>query len=100
MRFHFTFDDGVVSKAEPSTSNPARLRIVETLRSRTFAVWLFYEGPDVFDVEFTYELLSREAVVPENPRIEMKLPRSVKLTGVPVTPTLNYQRQNKTSVNE
>lgn len=50
--------------------------------------WQFEPGASTtFVVSYTYRIEGEETVVPENPRIELDLPRAVRVTVKPVKPS-------------
>src|SRR5262252_1053998 len=79
LRFHVAIKAGAVTSIEPDAANPPNLRILADAALSNIHGWSFYGGEAVFDVEFIYEISQQEVVVAENPRIELALPRSVKL---------------------
>jgi len=92
LRFHVTIKAGTVTGIEPDADNPPNLRILADAALSNIRGWSFYDEKAVFDVEFIYEISRQEVVVPENPRIELNLPHSVKLIASPVKPTVNYEQ--------
>jgi len=92
FRFHVTVKAGAVGSIEPNSTNP-RNQILSDAAITNIRTWTFYATNGAFDVEFNYEISNREVAVPENPRIEMKLPHSVKLIASPLKPNVNYERQ-------
>ena len=92
LRFHVSVKAGAVTSIEPNSTNPSNLRILSDAAITNIRAWTFYASNDGFDVEFIYEISNREVAAPENPRIEMTLPRSVRLIAFPVKPTVNYER--------
>ena len=72
---------GMVTGTETQSSAPP---ILVGASKENVSTWRF--SPDVdgaFDVLYIYELAKEEVTVPENPRIEMRLPSLVRITANP-----------------
>jgi outer membrane biosynthesis protein TonB len=90
LTFRVSVDHGSVSSVEPNPSNSPTLRMLQDAAVTNIRSWSFYGGErTTFDVEFSFELSQEEVPVPENPHIEMTLPRFVRLVAHPVKPTVS-----------
>jgi|SRR5579859_218094 len=72
-------DAQVKSSSSPFLSNPAIANV---------KTWQFQpEDRTVFLVTFVYQIKGKQTALPESPKIEMDLPRIVKVTAKPFKPT-------------
>lgn len=72
-------DVQVKSSASPLLTNPT----VKNVKTWQFAS----EEPATFLVRFVYEIKGKQTLKPESPRLELDLPRLVKITVRPFRPT-------------
>ena len=76
-----TVKDGKVVNAEVKSGPPVLAKAtVENIQS-----WRFYPLVNAtFTTKFIYQLETKEALDPQNPRVELQLPLLAKITAVPV----------------
>ena len=75
------YDSKAKAAASRYLSNPS----LENLRT-----WRFEsEARATFIVTYTYEIEGEQTPLPENPRVELDLPRLIKITARPFKPTCN-----------
>jgi len=86
VHLHVAVAGGEVVKTE--SDSPSQLQILINAATENVKTWRFaHDATGTFDVTYAFELRKDEAVVPENPHIEMELPSFVKLVARPVRPT-------------
>ena len=89
VRIHAVVEDGKVIKAESDSSSDLKLLVnaaVENVKTWEFAKGVRGELNPIYK----FELRKDEGDAPENPHVEMELPKFVKLTVRPTKPTVNY----------
>ncbi len=76
-----TVKDGKVVNTEMKSGPPLLVQAtVENIQS-----WRFYPLVNAtFTTKFVYQLETKEALDPQNPRVELQLPLRAKITAVPV----------------
>lgn len=86
VRVQVTVKDGAVVNTELVESSAHAALVNAT--TENLKTWRFWPNTNAtFVVTYIYILEKDEAPFPENPRIEMQLPRLVKITARPTKPT-------------
>ncbi|HKW64532.1 MAG TPA: energy transducer TonB [Candidatus Acidoferrum sp.] len=82
VQVQVTVKEGKVVKTEVKSGPP----VLTSATVENIQTWRFYPLVNAtFTTKFTYQLETKEALDPQNPKVELQLPLLVKITAVPVT---------------
>jgi TonB family protein len=86
VRVKFRVVNGVVEDATVVQTD-SKLLVASTLQN--VRTWRFEPSTNAqIETEFVYEIGRSDAVIPENPTLELRLPGYVRLVATPVQPTV------------
>jgi hypothetical protein len=85
VEIQITVERGAVVEVQVKSSSSPHLTNPTVANVKT---WQFEsEDPTTFLVKYVYEIEGKQTPLPENPRVELDLPRLVRITARPFKPT-------------